>query len=373
MPGCGGDEGGTDTTTASQDVSDGAGSVDGAGTDAATAADTATAGDTAVADTATAEDTAVADTTTAEDTAVADTATADDTSVADTSVADTTIADTTVADTTVADTTVADTTVADTTIADTTVADTTVADTTVADTTADDTTTDTAPATPVGELVMEDQVLAQDYDTIFAKVANLPPSFTATGKLRVYFDDGAGNIGLLAGEAVVPFGSPNADLKIVLKAQIVGTQAFIASLTDNKGAGVLGQDGQPLSATFKVTGDTVDPVLTMVSQTLPESDLQTLSVSFVRVPARFTTGAWLAIYADNAGKIGGLLGKEKFAPGDRVLDQRVDQGPGAARRAARGRQGHRQLDDQRACAHRSERQRRRHDVLGRRRALPSGA
>ena len=172
-----------------------------------------------------------------------------------------------------------------------------------------------AEAAPLGVLVVEDQVVAAPYQTVVIKVATLPPGFSSPGKVRI-LNDNAGLPGTLAGEAAVPQSKVNEDLAVVLKAPVVAEQRFHVELLTPDGKPVPGADGAPLVATFKATGDTVEPVLTLTSQSLPANDLQTLSVSFVRVPNRFTVGIWLAVYADADGKIGALLGKQKFLAGD---------------------------------------------------------
>lgn len=213
----------------------------------------------------------------------------------------------------------ADTAVPDTTVPDTAAPDSTGPDTAVPDTAAPDAanadTADIAPAQPSGTLVAQDQVLTEVFNKIAITEVAMPSNIPTAGKLRVFFDK-AGVAGDLAGEVNVPAAKIHSDLPVILKLPIVGEKAFIAALVLADGKPVLGADGQPLTAAFKVAGDTVDPLLVVQNQQLPSNDLTALTLAMVRVPQRFTAGAWVAIHADIGGKPAALLGKLQLKPGD---------------------------------------------------------
>ncbi len=189
-----------------------------------------------------------------------------------------------------------------------------VADSANSDSTAD-AAADASSALGAATLTVQDQVLDKIYNQVVITEVAMPTSGLNAGKLRIS-EEVAGAAGTLAGESVVPQGKLNVGMVVTLTKAIVGQKGFFAELLDNKGKPVLGADGAPLTATFKVTGDTVDPAVVVQNQDLPASDLATLTLGLVRIPERFTAGAWVAIYADNAGKIGALLGKAKFTVGD---------------------------------------------------------
>jgi hypothetical protein len=197
--------------------------------------------------------------------------------------------------------------------------DTTVPDTAEPDTAAPDAanadSADIAPAQPSGTLVAQDQVLTDVFNKIAITEVAMPSNIPTAGKLRVFFDK-AGVAGDLAGEVSVPAAKVHSDLPVILKLPIVGEKAFIAALVLADGKPVLGADGQPLTAAFKVAGDTVDPLLVVQNQQLPSNDLTALTLAMVRVPQRFTAGAWVAIHADIGGKPAALLGKLQLKPGD---------------------------------------------------------
>ncbi len=170
-------------------------------------------------------------------------------------------------------------------------------------------------AAAVGTLVAKDHELSKVYNKIFITEVAMPSSSPTAGKLRISFEK-AGAAGELAGEVSVPAAKVHSDLPVVLKQAIVGEKAFIAELLLSDGKPALGLDGAPLIATFKVTGDTVDPALVVENQQVPANNLTALTLGLVRVPDRFAVGAWVAIYSDNAGKIGTLLGKLQLKAGD---------------------------------------------------------
>lgn len=172
-----------------------------------------------------------------------------------------------------------------------------------------------AAEVPFGLLTVADQVLEPPFKTVLIKSAAMPKGFGAAGKVRVYLDNG-GVPGALAGEAVVPDGKESLELPVTLQNAVVATQQLHVALVYTSGTGVNGEDGAPLVSSIQVTGDTVDPALAVASQMLPTDDLQTVNVAFARVPARFANGLWLAVYADNAGVPGAVLGKVHLDPGD---------------------------------------------------------
>lgn len=173
---------------------------------------------------------------------------------------------------------------------------------------------DVAPA-PYGELVIVDQVALKPFTALNVQVVGLPLNQAAPGKLRI-FNETAGVKGTLAIEVPVQHGKTHENLAVTLKLAVVGEQAFVADLLLSGGQPALAADGAPLVAKFKVVGDTVDPELTIDSQSLPANDLASLKIAFVRVPDRFTVGLWLAIYSDVSGKPGIEIGKKKLLPGD---------------------------------------------------------
>jgi hypothetical protein len=170
-------------------------------------------------------------------------------------------------------------------------------------------------AVAVGTLILEDQVLSGSYNQILIREVALPKDFALPGKLRVYVDEG-GVAGVEIGSIVVPKDKVLANQLLTLAKPIIGAHAYLAALLHDDGKPFLDDSGAPLTAGFHVQGDMVEPALVMNTQELPASDLSTLAVGMVRVPASLTVGAWLAIYADANGAPGALLGKQQFTTGE---------------------------------------------------------
>lgn len=170
-------------------------------------------------------------------------------------------------------------------------------------------------AQPAGSLVAQDLLLTEVYNKITVTEVALPANAATAGKLRIYAEQ-AGVQGELLGEVNVAAAKVHSGLAVILKQAVVGEKTFRAALFLADGKPAAGIDGLPLTASFKVTGDVVDPELFVADQQVPAADLTALTLGLVRVPQRFTAGAWVAIHADAQGKPGALLGKLQLKPGD---------------------------------------------------------
>lgn len=162
-------------------------------------------------------------------------------------------------------------------------------------------------------LIVEDQTLASDFDTIMVKKVVLPASYRATARVLV-FEMKDGVLGEEVGALVVA-GNNKEDLKLRLKRSILDIESFVAKLVDSKKKPFLDQTGQAVEAHFRVQGDSAKTLLLLKSQSLPVDNLKAIQVEQVTVPDRYPRGLWLALYSDDNGKIGSLLGRKKYNKG----------------------------------------------------------
>ncbi len=158
-------------------------------------------------------------------------------------------------------------------------------------------------------------MLSGSFKDVIIKAVTVPASVGTFGKLRIATVDGA-TAGALVAEHVLGASANLSDLVVALKTPVAGIVTLRAEVVGAANKPVFGADGQPLSADFVVTGDMAEPALIIQSQTLQPSGLGTVQVSFVRVPASYTTGLWVAIYSDVEGKPATLLGKLKVNAGE---------------------------------------------------------
>ncbi|MCB9740364.1 MAG: hypothetical protein H6747_13970 [Deltaproteobacteria bacterium] len=185
----------------------------------------------------------------------------------------------------------------------------------VGDAESDGTGPDTTPAPPaLATLAAEKQTIASPYDTVTIKAAALPVDAKVEGKLRLTWVGGPDD-GKQAGTAPLLVGKSYDELAIQISPTVLGTQKLVAEILGGDGKVAATLDGGPMQAVFEVTGDTEEPELKVESQALDPADLYALTIAYVNVPARFKVGGWVAIYTNNAGKPGTLLGKAYFKPG----------------------------------------------------------